>query len=70
MVGHSKSDTRPEQYRLFIAIALPESVKHAIERAQNEFRAALPTTSIRWRSPRAPGRWRRGTKGRPARAAK
>jgi len=48
MVGHSKSDTRPERYRLFIAIALPEPVMHAIERAQSELRAALPTTSIRW----------------------
>jgi len=48
MVGHSKSDTRPERYRLFIAITLPESVRHAIERAQSELRAALPTTSIRW----------------------
>jgi len=48
MVGHSKSDTRPERYRLFIAIALPEPVKQAIERTQNELRTELPATSIRW----------------------
>jgi RNA 2',3'-cyclic 3'-phosphodiesterase len=48
MVGHSKSDTRPERYRLFIAITLPEAVKQAIERAQNEIRTALPAKSIRW----------------------
>jgi len=48
MVGHSKSDTRPERYRLFIAIALPEPVKQAIERTQNELRTELPAKSVRW----------------------
>ena len=48
MDGHSRSDTRPERYRLFIAIALPEAVKRAIENAQDELRAALPATSVRW----------------------
>jgi 2'-5' RNA ligase len=48
MDGHSRSDTRPERYRLFIAIALPDGVKRAIETAQNELRAALSSTSVRW----------------------
>jgi RNA 2',3'-cyclic 3'-phosphodiesterase len=50
MGGHSPpgSDARPERYRLFIAIALPEPVKDAIEKAQGELRARLPATSIRW----------------------
>jgi RNA 2',3'-cyclic 3'-phosphodiesterase len=48
MEGHSKSDTRQERYRLFIAIALPEAVKRAIGTAQDELRAALPANSIRW----------------------
>jgi 2'-5' RNA ligase len=48
MEGHSRSDTRPERHRLFIAIALPEAVKRAIEKAQDELRAALPSGSIRW----------------------
>jgi 2'-5' RNA ligase len=48
MDGHSRSDARPERYRLFIAIALPEAVRHAIEKAQNGLRAALPAKSIRW----------------------
>jgi 2'-5' RNA ligase len=48
MDGHSRSDTRPERYRLFIAIALPEVVKRAIEKAQDELRAALPSPSVRW----------------------
>jgi 2'-5' RNA ligase len=48
MDGHSRSDARSERYRLFIAIGLPEPVRHAIEKAQKELRAALPTKSIRW----------------------
>lgn len=48
MDRHSKSDTRPEWYRLFIAIALPEPIKAAIEKTQDELRAALPAKSIRW----------------------
>ena len=48
MGGHSKSDTRPERHRLFIAIALPEAVRHAIEKAQDELHAAVPAKSIRW----------------------
>ena len=51
MDGHSRSDTRPERYRLFIAIALPDGVKRAIETSQNELRAALPSTSVRWTRP-------------------
>src|SRR5580765_747433 len=48
MDGHSRSGARPERYRLFIAIALPEPVRHAIEKAQDGLRAALPERSIRW----------------------
>jgi 2'-5' RNA ligase len=48
MEGHSRSDARPERYRLFVAIALPEPVRHAIEKAQADLRAALPAKSIRW----------------------
>jgi len=48
MDGHSRSGARPERYRLFIAIALPEPVRHAIEKAQDGLRAALPAKSIRW----------------------
>ena len=48
MDGHSRSDSRSERYRLFVAIALPEPVRHAIEKAQGELRAALPAKSIRW----------------------
>jgi 2'-5' RNA ligase len=48
MDRHSKSDTGPEWYRLFIAIALPEPVKGAIEKTQDELRAAMPAKSIRW----------------------
>src|SRR5262245_5668081 len=51
MDGHSRSDTRPERYRLFITIALPDGVKRAIETSQNELRAALPSTSVRWTRP-------------------
>jgi 2'-5' RNA ligase len=48
MDGHSKSGPAPERYRLFIAIELPEKVKHAIEKTQGELRTALPAKSIRW----------------------
>ena len=51
MGGHSKADARPERYRLFVAIALPEQVRHAIEKAQAELRAALSSKSIRWTRP-------------------
>jgi 2'-5' RNA ligase len=51
MDGHSRSDTRPERYRLFVAIALPEAVKRAIERTQDELRTALPSASVRWTRP-------------------
>lgn len=34
--------------RLFVAISLPEAVKDEIEKAQKQFRAALPGNSIRW----------------------
>jgi 2'-5' RNA ligase len=48
MDGHSRSDARPERHRLFIAIALPDPIRQAIEKAQDDLRAALPTKSIRW----------------------
>jgi RNA 2',3'-cyclic 3'-phosphodiesterase len=48
MDGHSRSDPGSERYRLFVAIALPEPVRHAIEKAQDELRAALPAKSVRW----------------------
>jgi 2'-5' RNA ligase len=48
MDGHSRSDSRPERHRLFVAIALPETVRHAIEKTRDELRAALPAKSIRW----------------------
>jgi len=51
MGGHSTSGTRPERYRLFVAITLPDHVRHAIEKAQHELRVALPTKSIRWTRP-------------------
>jgi 2'-5' RNA ligase len=37
-----------EQFRLFIAVTLPEEVKAKIEAAQAELRRALPEQSIRW----------------------
>ena len=42
------ADNRLLRYRLFIAIELPEKVKQAIEKAQEELRAAVPAKSIRW----------------------
>jgi RNA 2',3'-cyclic 3'-phosphodiesterase len=48
MDGHSKSGAAPERYRLFIAIDLPENVKQAIEKTQQELRASLATKAIRW----------------------
>ena len=48
MEAHSKSGPPADRYRLFIAIELPEQVKHAIEKTQGELRAALPAESIRW----------------------
>lgn len=37
-----------ERFRLFIAVALPESVKMKIESAQAELRRALPEPGVRW----------------------
>ena len=41
----------PKQLRLFIAIAIPETVKTAIAVVQNELRRALPGISVRWTPP-------------------
>jgi 2'-5' RNA ligase len=38
----------PQHLRLFIAIAIPEQIKDAIERAQRELRRVLPQASVRW----------------------
>jgi RNA 2',3'-cyclic 3'-phosphodiesterase len=48
MGGHSSPGPRPERYRLFIAIPLPDAIKQSIEKAQHELRSALPADSIRW----------------------
>jgi len=37
-----------ETYRLFVAISVPEGVKDEMERAQTEFRRALPEQCVRW----------------------
>jgi RNA 2',3'-cyclic 3'-phosphodiesterase len=42
------SGSRPETYRVFIAISLPERVKDEIERAQEQLRVALPGKCVRW----------------------
>jgi 2'-5' RNA ligase len=39
---------RHGQYRLFVAMALPDDVKDAIERAQRQLRAAVPGRVVRW----------------------
>lgn len=39
---------RPETYRLFIALPVPEHVKDAIERAQNELRDVWSKDRVRW----------------------
>jgi 2'-5' RNA ligase len=38
----------PENYRLFIALTLPEEVKEAITHTQAELRRALPEKSVSW----------------------
>lgn len=43
-----REGARPETYRVFIAISLPEQVKDEIERAQEELRGALPAECVRW----------------------
>jgi 2'-5' RNA ligase len=37
-----------EQFRLFIAVAIPEAVKAKVEEAQAELRRAVPDRSVRW----------------------
>jgi len=39
-----------EHFRLFLALATPEHIKAAIEKVQQEFRAALPDKAARWTS--------------------
>ena len=39
---------RPERFRLFIAINIPEAVKAEMEKAQAELRRALPQGCARW----------------------
>jgi 2'-5' RNA ligase len=40
--------TRAREWRLFVAISLPETVKDEIEKTQRELRAALPRDVVRW----------------------
>src|ERR1039458_10598341 len=37
-----------EQFRLFVAVTVPESVKAKMEEAQAELRRVLPQRSVRW----------------------
>jgi 2'-5' RNA ligase len=39
---------KPDQLRLFIAVATPEGVMEALEKAQSELRRAVPGEGIRW----------------------
>ena len=41
-------DALPETCRVFIAVPLPEPVKHSISVAQSKLRDALPSKSVRW----------------------
>jgi len=48
----SHQDTgRTAPYRIFVAISLPEDVRHAITAAQAELRGALPPECVRWTKP-------------------
>ncbi len=38
----------PEHYRLFVAIRIPEQIKHAMAAAQSELRQALPERVVTW----------------------
>src|SRR6266404_5648033 len=38
----------PEHYRLFVAIRIPEQIKHAMAAAQSELRRALPERVVTW----------------------
>jgi len=38
----------PEHHRLFIAIRIPEQIKHAMAAAQSELRQALPERVVTW----------------------
>jgi len=40
--------TNGERLRLFIAVAIPETVKAKLEAAQTELRRALPDANVRW----------------------
>lgn len=44
----SAGGSRPELYRVFIAISIPEPAKDAIAQAQEHLRGALPGTCVRW----------------------
>ena len=45
------SDVVGAQYRLFVAVMVPEEVKAEIERAQAELRRALPEARVTWTRP-------------------
>jgi 2'-5' RNA ligase len=47
--NNAMSDASQPQYkRLFVALAAPDAVKSAIEKAQNELQRELPDGSVRW----------------------
>ena len=44
----SEQPSASENWRLFIAIAVPEEVKSAIGRVQSQLRAVVPDADISW----------------------
>jgi 2'-5' RNA ligase len=51
VTNNAMSDVVGAQYRLFVAVMVPEEVKAEIERAQAELRRALPEARVTWTRP-------------------
>jgi RNA 2',3'-cyclic 3'-phosphodiesterase len=46
--GQELGDGKPDQFRLFIAVQIPDAIKTDIEKTQAELRRALPEGGVRW----------------------
>jgi 2'-5' RNA ligase len=49
--GKTSEQNKPEHYRLFIAIHIPEQIQRELVTIQENVRAKLPTGSVNWTKP-------------------
>lgn len=48
LLGKMTNENPAERYRLFIAVAVPDSVKTEIEKVQGKLQSVVPSNCVRW----------------------